>query len=478
MIQKNIQGIILSSLAVLVCVAAGCTKKSLEPSLDQNLEEEGLSTVYELNAALGAAYNFMSATSYYGRDYIIYNEMRSDNCLSTGNSNRFVNFWNKLQESDRDVQDTWTTIYKVVGQCNFVLTKENVDLEGDADMQKDIIGQAYAVRALAHFDLLKLYGAMHVTAQQDKGIPYITVWRGEDKQPKRTTPEAIKKQLYEDLDAAIARLNAKFADQAYMNIFAAHALKARVAQWFGDWATAEKEAMEIAAKDDFKIIPASDYIASWRKKFNDNSLFEISYNPSDNPGINGLGNIYWGASYADVVPTPELEACMNKDPNDVRSKIIRENVAHKKRSRGQIGYYRANGVKYADVETYNDNIPLFRYEEVVLIYAEALMHNGKTAEALKQLNRIPENRNAAPYTEVTEENILEERRKELCFEGFRFDDLARTKRAVPKSQITKPAPDGAGMIKREYEYGSEDYSFPIPRVELNANANIRQNTGY
>lgn len=479
MIRKNIQGVILTGIAILLLAALGCSKKSLEPSLKQNLQEGDLSTVAELEAALGAAYNFMGDPTYYGRDYIIYNEIRSDNCLATGNSNRFTNFWNTLLENDRNAGDTWQTVYEVIGQCNFVLSKENVELQGDADAKKNILGQAYALRALAHFDLLKLYGAMHVTAQTEKGIPYITVWRGEDWQPKRTAPEAIKTQLYADLDAAIARLVPEETNQAYMNIYAAHALKARVAQWFGDWETAEKEAKAVIENPGkFGIITADEFIASWRKKFNKNSFFEISYNLSDNPGIDGIGNIYWGDAYGDVVPTPELEELLNKDPNDVRSKIIKENEGLKEETEGGLRYYRANSVKYADVSSYNDNIPLFRYEEVVLIYAEALMRNGNAAEALRQLNSIATARKAAAYTEATEETILQERRKELCFEGFRFDDLARTKRGVTESKVTQAPPAGPGLIKPKYEYGSSDYSFPIPKAELNANANIKQNAGY
>ena len=51
---------------------------------------------------------------------------------------------------------------------------------------------------------------------------------------------------------------------------------------------------------------------------------------------------------------------------------------------------------------------------------------GKVSQALTELNKIPANRNAVTYTNVTMQNILLERRKELAFEGFRFDDIART----------------------------------------------------
>lgn len=473
MVRKKFQGVGFVAL-MLVVVALGCTKKSLEPSLKQNLEEDALSAVVELQAALDGAYDFMSDYHYYGRDYIIYNEVRSDNCLSTGNSNRFSNFWNRLLSTDRYASDTWLAMYKVIGQCNYVISKADVSLEGPAELQSSIVGQAYALRALVHFDLLKLYGGVHVNGQQEKGVPYVTKWSKEESTPARTDVEAFRQQLYADLDQAVERIPSDAPiDRAYVGYYAAHALKARVAQWFGDWSTAEQEAKVVIESKKFSILNADEFLQSWEKKFNKNSLFEISNNASDNQSIDGIANIYGGDAYGDVVPTPELVELLQKDPNDVRSKLVGENEALKKETKGEIGYYWANMVKYPDLTSYSDNIPLIRIEEVVLIYAEALMHNGNSAEALNQLNSIATKRNAAPYTEATEETIMLERRKELCFEGFRFDDLSRAHLGVLPSKAT-----ALDLLKRSYEYGSVDYSFPIPKGELNANPSLHQNLGY
>ncbi len=103
---------------------------------------------------------------------------------------------------------------------------------------------------------------------------------------------------------------------------------------------------------------------------------------------------------------------------------------------------------------------------IILIYAEALLETGAIGDALTWLNMIPDNRGAS--TEATKENILLERRKELCFEGFRFDDLARTKQDIPKLNVVFEGP----------VYGSYNYAFPIPLAELNANSNMILNKGY
>jgi starch-binding outer membrane protein, SusD/RagB family len=87
------------------------------------------------------------------------------------------------------------------------------------------------------------------------------------------------------------------------------------------------------------------------------------------------------------------------------------------------------------------------------------------------LNRIPAKRGANLYTEATKANVLLERRKELCFEGFRFDDLARTGSDIPLVDQYRQTHSGP-------KYGSYKFAFPIPTVEMNANSNMVQNEGY
>ena len=125
--------------------------------------------------------------------------------------------------------------------------------------------------------------------------------------------------------------------------------------------------------------------------------------------------------------------------------------------------------KYPSAD-FSDNIPLFRFEEQVLILAEAKIELGEP-DALEVLNQIPEKRGAALYTEASIENVLLERRKELCFEGFRFDDLARTGNDIPLVDALRQTHGGP-------KYGTYKFAFPIPAVELSANSNMVQNDGY
>ncbi|MDF1516694.1 MAG: RagB/SusD family nutrient uptake outer membrane protein, partial [Lutibacter sp.] len=116
-----------------------------------------------------------------------------------------------------------------------------------------------------------------------------------------------------------------------------------------------------------------------------------------------------------------------------------------------------------------DNIPLIRYEEVILNYAEALFETS--GDALTQLNKITSNRGAAAYTTVTKDNILNERRKELIFEGFRYDDLLRTGKSIVKFSLQQ-------NIAATIPYGDPRMTWAIPKAEMDANSNMVQNEGY
>jgi len=126
--------------------------------------------------------------------------------------------------------------------------------------------------------------------------------------------------------------------------------------------------------------------------------------------------------------------------------------------------------KYPSAD-YSDNINLIRFEEVILNYAEALFEFGQPDLALTQLNLLTAARGAQPWTEATKDNILTERRRELCFEGFRHDDLARNGMDIPLVSDLEQTHGGP-------TYGSFNYAFPIPEVEMNANSEMDQNEGY
>ena len=405
----------------------------------------------------------MSSRYYYGRDVIIFGEVRSDNAYSDANSNRFVTVAKMdMNRTDAYASDTWTQINKTIVSTNVVINADRAKITGDVTTLNHYLGEAYAIRALAHFDLLKLYGQQYQESDRTKalGVPYTKVF-GKAIYPARETVQRTYELIMEDLNAAISNLSASKDDASahYITTFAAYALKARIALFFEDWATARDAAkyvidhkgsrLDIAAPDDFAKTFTTDNTK--------NQIFSIANNDSDNTGVNSLGNIYFG-TYGDVVMLNDLYS--KYETGDVRRALFSEVKAGKT--------YRMR--KQTDIIGAQD-IPIIRYEEVVLTYAEALFRLGDTANALAQLNLIPAKRRATAYTSATLENILLERRKEFAGEGFRFYDIARNKQDMP---LVDDALQTYGTVT----YGSYKYSFPIPDAEMGANGNMVQNKGY
>lgn len=456
--------LMISSLAV------SCRDADLEPTLAQAKDlEASINTTEDLSAILNATYDRMSQTAYYGRDIIIYGEVRSDNAYSNANSNRFVTVGQmKMDPADGYPTGTWTQIYGAIATANIVINKSESSIKGDLAEIRHIKGQALAIRALAHFDLVRLFGQQHVNGggMSAMGVPYVTVFKDPNGLfPSRNTVQEVYNLAKDDIANALQLMNPSLDDNSkhYMTSQAANAILARMALYFDDMPTAEAAAAKVVNSGKYSVASSSAFASTFNTDSTSNVIFSIAAAPNDNNGINGLANIYRGASYGDIVILKDL---FDKyATGDVRGSTTfiqpRTTAAADFRNIG----------KYPTMGTFSDDIPVIRYEEMVLIYAEALLRNNKAGNALTELNKIPANRGAAAYTAATLDNILLERRKELAFEGFRFDDLARTKKSLPLV-------DAVRQTYGNVTYGAFNYAFPIPGAEVGANSNIKQNSGY
>jgi len=461
--KKNIYSIILA-IALLGSLNS-CSKDSLEPTLAQEKAvETSITSLEDLQGILYGAYDRITFRSSWGRDLIIYAEIWSDNAFSNGCSGRFISS-TAMDHKDTggDVLSTWTSMYEVIASANILIGQDATSFEDDPAEINHIIGQAYAIRALAHFDLLRFFGQQHVT-DGTLGVPYITEYKGEDLNRARNTITEVRGFIEADLDKALSLMTASLNDDSkqFFTTYAIHALKSRVALYFGDWNTVITAAQTVINSDLYSIVPEADFVASWYLDGAVNSILELACSSTDNNGGNGLANIYRGYVYGDIQVLDTLLTIF--DAGDVRASaaMISFDAGGSEKL--------SNMGKYPSMD-YSDNISLIRYEEVLLNYAEALFETGAAANALTVLNQITAARGAVAHATVDKDIILLERRRELCFEGFRFHDLARNGRDIP---LVSPFQQTHGGPK----YGSYKYALPIPKMELLANSNMAQNEGY
>jgi hypothetical protein len=459
----------LMALSLLFTVIS-CDDKDLDPTLSVNKDITTIKSVNDLNLVISGAYDRMTNSFYYGRDILIFGDVRSDNAYSNGNSGRFVTAGSMdMVDSDAYPRDTFTQIYKVIGSCNIVINSSIVGANASETSQINYYkGQALTLRALAHYDLLRLFGQQNVDGGglTAKGIAYVKEFQSSNLSPARNTVGEVKDFIYADLDQALSLMTADLdGSKETVTTPAVSAVKARVALYFEDWTIAKKassDAMNAAAANGARIAKANEFVGTYAVPTPVNSIFELAFRDNDNQSIDGLYNIYAETNYGDVAVLQNFKNQFS--PFDVRGGAEMLAVDSKNKLRN-VGKFISN----------SSNVPLIRFEEMVLVNAEAsYMLNAADPSVLVSLNSIAGNRGADLYIAVTRNDILNERRKELAFEGFRFDDLARTKRDMPVVDALRQTYDDKGAIV----FGSYRYAFPIPLVETNANANATQNKGY
>ena len=475
--MKNL--IKLYSLIFASLLMVSCGDEDLEPTLAMDKDTAtGIKTADDLRSVLNSAYNRMTSNNYYMRNFIVMGEVRTDNMYANMNSGRF-------SESDMNHPSTgygpWGTIYGVIAITNIVANVDAASLEGNPAEINHLIGQAHALRALCHFDLLRNYGQHFIDGQggaNSLGVPYVKTYKDPaNLQPARDTVLSNVTDIMADFQGGIALMNDAYdVSTSYMTRSGAYALMARAALYFGAvdssfYATAGAAAKWVIDNSSAGPVSAAAFKASFYTDNAINSLFELEATGTDNPGIGGLAYMYRGTSYGDVRiltgtgTNPDLYDILTA--TDVRGEV-----------NGMIGTQQGYPTIIGKFPTNNgsDNVTVIRVEEMHLIYAEALLRAGDASGALTYLNNVPSLRNAPTYTSATLDNILTERRKEFYGEGLRFYDLARNGKDMPLINSTLQLNDD--LTGTPPAYGSYRYAYPISLSERNANPNIVQNAGY
>lgn len=445
-------------LFAFLSLSIACTTEDIEPTLEQiKSVESSINNIEDLEGLLKGALNRMTPSGYYGRDFIINDEIRGDNVFANGNSGRFQTsgLYEYIPSNNLGI---WDEAYRCIAITNIIIHVDNATINGETNKIDYIKGQAYLLRALAHFDLLRNYGQQFVGGSL--GVPYVKEFKGENLIPARNSVEEVKSAVYEDLEMAFNMMVASLDnpdEKAFPSRFAAKAIESRVALYFGEWSRAENAAVAVINSGNYSIASPANYVSTFATDNATNSIFELAFSSTDRLGSNSLGFIYKGDVYGDIEVLPYIENIY--EDNDVRKDIL---GFEESRLRNLGKYPALNG---------DDNVSVIRYEEVILNYAEALFEQSNTTDAIAQINLITSNRNAAPHESLTKNIILEERRKELIFEGMRFFDLSRINGGIPVN-------DPLQNIQTPINAGDFRLALPIPLVEIDSNSSMVQNEGY
>jgi len=452
---------------VLFLSLASCEKSFLELKPPTSLTPEfALATEADLQVALRGAYAGLKSTALYGRSLMVLGDMMADNTYQSAlNTNRYTNFnlYNYLV-TDGDVAGLWNASYTVILRANNII---NSPIADNANIQQ-IKGEAYAIRALAYFNLVRYFGSPYTADPSKLGVPIITTYQA-DLKPERAKIADVYTLINKDLTQAYT-LMTKFTNSSQFSKYSAKALQAKVYLAMGDKTNAKTAALDVITNSGFTAISSAAHTGYWAgvapRTDKVETLLEISFDAVANNAFDALSYIYLqSGNYGDMLCSSELYDLF--ETTDIRKSLYATGT------RGGLASVFVN--KYGSFTGDHSDTKVIRMSEMYLIAAEA-SYPSNTADALKYVNEVTSRRGAtaiASSGSALLEDIITERRKELAFEGERYLDMQRLQRNIARS---KNYPAAALSI----DFTNYRRIMPIPQGELDANPSIKsqQNPGW
>lgn len=480
----------------LTLVFASCEGfLDVKPS-NQGDSASSIKTAADANVFMNGIMRKMSSGSYYGRNFILYGDVKGGDLAITSQGRGYDGLYtfNHSAESG-SWSGYWSQMYHCLTQVNTLINNvAKIEAEGsEAERLAEFGAQALTLRGLIHFDLVRLYGQPYTQNKEALGVPVVTDLVDASAQPTRNTVAEVYAQVVKDLtDAQKSGALAKGTKDGFIGYWANLAIQARVYQTMGNHTEALKVAKEIIDAKKYTLYANDEWVDSWAEQFGSESIFEIAIFPDEGDmGTSSLG--YLLRRYKDG-STKAMGWFMGSDYFITRLAQDKDDVRHGVMSFDEVSedhmgacYKYAGGLsKGGDGKSSATavNIKVIRLSEIYLIAAESALATGDKDNAAKYLQEIRKRSpNMAPATSanITLDMILDEKSKEMFGEGQRYFDMLRLgKKITFCDEMIQPAVE---IIHRGKTIDTRDFYkciLPISKGEMDANTEIakQQNPGY
>jgi tetratricopeptide (TPR) repeat protein len=461
---------------LLIVLAAGsmlgsCSKSFVDKTPAASVPTaDALNTVSALQSSLNGVYAEIRNVDQYGRDFPVIGDVMADNTfVEARNSGRYLTqYAYAVAVTDQVPQDMWAESYTGILRCNNII---DANVSG-ADAVK---AQAYAIRALLYFKLVTIYANPYTADSSAMGVPLVLHY-DVTAEPARNSVGTVYNQIVSDLKKAFASAPA-YSSSVTLNKYAVEGILARVYMYMGDYTDALASANDVINSGPFTLVSASNFTSFWADPGVHTDavevMFEIDCDPVNNNGFDDLGGIYING-YQDIYCSSQLAGLFTA--TDVRSLLL---IAGKTKS----GALATLVNKYPNAQSNDrDNLKVIRLAEVYLIAAESAARLGQTNNAQAFVNTVAETRDPSftGYTDIGAAlitDIVQERRKEMAFEGDRLFDMNRLGLDINRATNAGSAAQGNGL---SISYPNDFRIAPIPQQELLRNPTIakQQNPGY
>jgi hypothetical protein len=477
----NTSHLFLAAIAV-VFTASSC-KDMLDVKPEQSIDEsKALVSERNVRAALIGSYDAVANGNVLGGYLQVYSDL-------LGKDDDFVFFEGTFEElrdmatrrmtaDNASVAQTWISGYRAISLANSVIAAAADTLVvADEDAGVQYVAEARFIRGVVYFELVRLYARAYNDGNPSTnlGIPLLTEKTATLTDTAIThVPRATVQEIYDQVvsDLRFAKTNLGSAsimedhysglkDRAgFASTWAASAYLSRVYMQMAPnagasynnasinaWQLAFDEANRVINSNRFDLVNSlSDLYL--RGSLTEEDIFGVTV--TDQDGVNNLSTFYSLNNRGDIVT--ELAFSPLFETDDVRALFYTDDVWT---------------AKWDDIV--QGDVKIIRLPELLLNRAEAALQLGgapNAAIALADINRIRTRAGLDLFqnvyaTELTLQEVYNERLRELMYEGHFLHDMKRQQVSISG-----------------YAWNARELVFPIPRREIEINPRLIQNDGY
>jgi len=508
----------------LIIFSSGCKKYLSTLPEDFAAPENFYNNESQLNQALTGVYSALNEVGTFSRNLPVELAHSSDEAFYKRSGVTVTPMIYNHDPAHPIIQAAWTALYKGINSANALLANANKPVMEEVK-RKQIIAEAKALRAFYYFQLVHHWGDVPV---------YLTpTTDGKKVNNPRVNQREVYDLIVRDFKEALPDLppNNSISGAGRLSVSAVQGLLARVhLKMAGEplrintaWAEAKFWAQQVIQSNLHQLHP--DYIAlftgmSQEMYYPQESIWEIEFsgNGSLNPALIGS----WFAKQFSIRNTSEnlygyatlgVTAALNRKYDDHLDVRKNRNIAtfyYSPSTTNNLGdtlshpateLFNRDGGKW---RIYDDllsprnrnlgptNFPVLRYADVLLMFAEAENEiNGPTDSAFLALNLVRQragtyltDRNLLPDQNQFRDFLMDERSRELCFEGLRKFDLIRWGIFLPvmkqmEQDFQTNAPSSLRYAAAYYRNVAPRHLYlPIPSLEMSLNKSMTQNPNW
>lgn len=489
---------------ILILTLFSCSEDYLEKTDPNRLVSDNFyETEEQVTQALNGIYSQLQgivSSQWQYNEFITDNTTLHFNVANRGQGPALeaIEFW-QINSNTPNITNLYNSIYGAMVNINTTLARLQ-EATFDENAVREFEGQLKFMRAYYYFHLVQYFGDV-IMITEPLASPD-EAWEFE-RQPVETVYELI----LSDLDDAVSFLPTSYPDEETGRVTkgAALSLLGKVYLTRKEYSQAVNTLTEVTTLG-YELLPDYADVFDPANKNHAEAVFSVQFQGGnelgehssfiytfapresvgaviDFPGQNGGG---WN--------TPSLDMINAYEEGDLRKEVsLREGYTSLEGEWVPVPYISKYHHPHTIRGRTDNNWPVIRYADVLLMLAEAINEVSGPGDAYQYLNPVRERAGLEPLSglsqEAFQEAVMKERRVELAFENHRWFDLKRTMtpeeladfmNAYGEVEKSQPTTDRGGIPFSAGDFRFEPYEvlFPIPNDEILINSNLTQNPGY